>query len=501
MEKHAHYFLFFALVCLLIALPLYQVVVSPSSSASVAPISNNGVGNINWASLRGVDYLWGNLGIEGTAPAPSTSFPMMKSYGFNLIRVPISWKAYLANPTQYAGYLQQVASEADANGISVVYVGFAGSGGGGTTGWSYNTQQFFPSSILSGYSDQSTFYSAWWANQVPNGWNEVASQFWQPLVQIVDSHSSTLGYEIMNEPSYGFTSYSQVQPYNQFVYNTIRQAGSSKYVVWCAKDGTDLSSSDMLASAPKGSNIVFDIHYTGTSSGSAIAALESNIGISAVWAGEWGSTVGLTSAEIVSQYQFYKQYGLPSTIWEWNCGTSNWDLLNGSCQPNTVLPLIQQAYNQVYGSGGATSTTSTTTTQSSISSSSSTQTSSISATTSSHSSTSYSSSSSSASFTSTSFSSALSSPSSSSVQTSTSNTSQESSESNTSNNGAFTAPTGTSSSENAGNKLASSPYSLFFARGTAITYSFVSYEIALIGGLPLLVRTARKGIGRGKVSG
>ena len=55
-----------------------------------------------WAGLHGVDYLWPPiLPWNPTALSPALSFPLMKSYGWNLIRTGIGWDKYLSNPTEF----------------------------------------------------------------------------------------------------------------------------------------------------------------------------------------------------------------------------------------------------------------------------------------------------------------------------------------------------------------------------------------------------------------
>ena len=497
---------------LLIVIPLCFSLGQVSSFVNISPLSINATNQIAWSSLRGVDYLTWNLGIEGPSQDPSVAFPIMKADGINLIRVPISWGYSLSvgngagagNPTNYFNTLNAVANAADANGISVIYDFHAGSGS------AYNTKQAFPGDMLAAYTSSGTldlnaFYTAWFANQITyNGqtaWKAMASEFWVPLIQAVDSHQSTLGYETINEPSYGLTNgAASLQAYNQFVYNTIRGAGSSKAVVFCAKDGTDPSAADMKASAPTGTNIVFDIHYSTTDANvwASLTNTANSMGLAGIWLGEWFN-YSATVSQLVTYISFFKSYGVAMTWWAWACRTGM--LLDTNCLPTPALSNLAQAINQVYGNVGTTSSS----TISSKSSSSSTDTSSsISTTSSSYSSTIISSSTtifatthSSSSSTSISSSSSVSSTSSSNLQTT--GIAQDSSSSSTRTNATSSFTTITSrqssfiaTSQSQAAVALSPPSSPAASDKTALKYSFAGYEIALIGGLPLIFESVRK---------
>lgn len=323
---------------------------------------------VNWPSLHGADYLWTGVYEYGNPPAPAQSFASMRSYGFNLIRVPLSWNMMIANPTQYEANLQQIASYAQSNGIYVMYQFQGGTnGGGGCTGWSYPTSVDFPSALLNQYSNQCAFYDAWWANTATlNGqsaWTAMANQFWIPLINTVKGYASTLGFSAMNEPSFDFSTggYAITQPYNQFVYNTVRQyGGSSFYVAYDAKGGTDPSTADMLAAAPKGTNVVYDWHdyFSAGQYIDNIGSVARQNGI-LLWIGEYHFDNTQTTPTYFAQYYTtFKNNNAPSTAWEWSCyapeKSSHMLNSNNNCQIYPAVSEMQQAWNQVYGSGGGT---------------------------------------------------------------------------------------------------------------------------------------------------
>ncbi len=465
-------------------MPLYVIMVTPSSAQNSALLGSSGSNNIDWASLIGVNYRWGALHANGNAPAPSVSLPEMKTNGWNLIRVPIGWDTELNNPSAFDAALSTLASQADQDGIYVIYDFHAIN----ANGW--------PSSLVSQYGVDG-LYTAWWANQVTyngqNGWQAQFDDLWKNVISTVDSHPSTLGYEIMNEPpSMGESEL----PYNQFVYNNIRML-SAKTVIFGAPfstpgGGPTFGTSPAQAVKPSGTNIVMDVHDYDDTSGvlTHIQQWQQVTGLAGIVMGEFGarsaSSQSAAQSYLQTYYSAFKQTGIASTYWAWECGASTTAtgnnfliLLDNSCNQWWIDNAIVQTQNQVYG-GGSTTTTSTSSTQSKMSSTST----SITSTTSSMSSTTIYSSSSSTS------------QSSSStifpeVQTSTSSFSQNYTQPRT--NSDTTTITFTTSPSLGNEALAPSPSSSSLANGTAITYSFACYEIALVGGLPLISKTVSKG--------
>ncbi|MDH2902157.1 MAG: cellulase family glycosylhydrolase [archaeon] len=300
---------------------------------------NASFGNISWPSLHGVNYAWGALGIQCCANPPSTDFPIMHALGFDLIRVPLSWNAYEENQTAYIGYLNQVANEADSLGIYVVYDAHGGQP------W---PSLFFPSSMQTGYSSIEAFSTALWTRSLTyNGqdaWTAEWNDFWVPVIQTVDSHPSTLGYEIMNEPNPGTAPLSALQAYNQFIADHI-QAISNKYIVFMGPYVSLSAGSDEKV-APTGiTKLVMDAHcYIGTSSSPGpcaqnggiqqnlanVASVGEALGIH-IWIGEWavcnpgGCTVSQSQGgSIIKQYvsQFKQDY-FANTYWVWKCDTNS----------------------------------------------------------------------------------------------------------------------------------------------------------------------------------
>ena len=313
----------------------YNSVVSLQTDTTIVPV----LGNNSWSSLHGVNYAWGVLGIQCCADPPATDFPIMHSLGFNLIRVPLSWNVYEQDPSAYIGYLNQVANEADSLGMRVVYDAHGGQP------W---PSLFFPSSMQSGYSSIETFSTALWTRSLTyNGqdaWTAEWNDFWVPVIQTVDSHSSTFGYEIMNEPNPGTAPLSDMQAYNQFIADHL-QAVSSKYIVFMGPY-VSLSTSADEQVAPTGvDRLVMDAHcYIGTSTNPGpcaqngglqqnlvnVASVGTTLGIH-IWIGEWavcnpaGCTVTQSQARsiIMGYLSQFEQNDFANTYWVWKCDTNS----------------------------------------------------------------------------------------------------------------------------------------------------------------------------------
>jgi hypothetical protein len=316
---------------------------------------------VNWASLHGVNYLWAPylVGWNPQTLDPATSFPQMKANGWNLIRVAISWTRVIQNQSAYVSALKEVANEADANGLYVIYNNEVSVG----TGW--------PDCVFSQYSTPTNFYAAWWANQVicngdnnpsengVNGWQASWNQFWIPTIQTVDSHVSTLGYEIMNEPPVAPSGETQ-QTFNQWFYNQVRTV-SSKAVVFDPPYGNPGGGGGPIKGTqaaqnvmPNGNGLVLDYHDYGVI-GSALDADVSqwaNVsGLSGYFMGEFGIDYPTNFSSALNYfscvYPTLNKYGAGSAVFAWMySNTGAYSLLTPTTlHQNFVDTAIVQAYN------------------------------------------------------------------------------------------------------------------------------------------------------------
>jgi hypothetical protein len=166
------------------------------------------------------------------------SFRAISQSGLNLVRYLSFWEAYEKNPSLFLNEINTVAQTADKYGIKVIY-----------TNDQYHTSSWlepeagygFPSFLFesnskkypkgSGGGPGSPTDKLWWANWLTrsikdsngnDGWT-LQADFMKKIVNAVDKHTSTLGYEIINEPHvYTIDGWQKVGNYNSFITDQLR---------------------------------------------------------------------------------------------------------------------------------------------------------------------------------------------------------------------------------------------------------------------------------------
>jgi len=378
------------LVATLLILAVFTLILVPQVQQTIA--------SVNWSQLRGVNYNWSPLWTDtgGGAPAPSASLPEMQANGgMNFVRQPIFWSSnHWDNSSDisiYLSALQTLANEADKLGFSVVYDFHSGSHACGDC-----TVRLFPTIVEtdSRCTGDPCFIDAYETNGFDVGsqsvWAYQMTNFWEPIIEQVDSHPSTIGYELWNEPP---TSGSTLEAYHTYFANQMRDCTAcgtnapltDKAIVFGSADyDTEPSSSIAPPAADCNSpyaGCVIDVHlYQDSDPTNVIASFASTASSMGdpIILGEFGlnsggSPISLSNSQAQTLVHEYvsaaKNYGLGIAKWYWNCyeGTDqamDWDsLLTPSCGTNTeLLTLLASAYNTYFGnSTSSTMPTSSTT--------------------------------------------------------------------------------------------------------------------------------------------
>jgi hypothetical protein len=207
------------------------------------------------------------------------SFRAISQAGMNLVRYLYFWEGYVKNPSAFMNEINTVAQTADKYGVKVIY-----------TNDQYHTSSWlepeagygFPSFLFesdakeypkgSGGGPSSPTDKVWWANWLNraikdtngiDGWT-LQADFMKKIVNAVDKHPSTLGYEILNEPHvYSIDSWQKVGNYNSFITNQLRTV-TQKIVVFDRQVPPDLwgrigvTPENMAKMAPSNkTNVVF----------------------------------------------------------------------------------------------------------------------------------------------------------------------------------------------------------------------------------------------------
>jgi hypothetical protein len=212
------------------------------------------------------------------------SFRILSEAGMNHVRYTLYWEAYVVNPTLFMNELQMVANTADKYGLKVIY-----------DNHQFHTSSFlnpqrgngFPWALLEGdpkfpygaggspkYQAASLWWTDWWNRSIrdvngTDGWVLLLG-FLQGIVNAVDSHPSTLGYEILSEPQvHSDDQWEMVGQFNTFMVNELRKV-TQKTLAYSMNIPVDLKSpigvnpTNLAEMAPANkTNVVFKISLYG----------------------------------------------------------------------------------------------------------------------------------------------------------------------------------------------------------------------------------------------
>src|SRR5919202_2919304 len=166
------------------------------------------------------------------------SFRLISQGGMNHVRLVFYWEAYEKDPTAFIRELTTVAQTADKYGLKVMYDNHQFH----TSSWLNNRRgtgfppSFFENHTIlypygsgggTGYPAAKVWWTNWWNRAIKDvsgvdGWT-LQANFLKKIVSTVDSHPSTLGYEILNEPQvHNIDQWSKIGTYNTFMVNQLR---------------------------------------------------------------------------------------------------------------------------------------------------------------------------------------------------------------------------------------------------------------------------------------
>lgn len=196
---------------------------------------------------------------EDTPLPPATyfdeSFRLLSEAGLNHVRFLFYWEAYEKNPQGFMNELEQVANAADKYGIKVIYDNhqwhtsswLEKRGTGFPTALFANNSQLYP--MNSGGKEGEPVAKLWWSNfwdgtikdgQGNDAWTLLAD-FYKKVVATVDSHESTLGYEILSEPHVeAADQWEKIGSFNSFMTDELRSV-TQKIIVYSMNVPVDLN--------------------------------------------------------------------------------------------------------------------------------------------------------------------------------------------------------------------------------------------------------------------
>lgn len=303
--------------------------------------------------------------------------------------------------------IEQVANTADKYGIKVIYDNhqFHTSSwlnvdrGTGFPDYLFNDSLLFKQN--NGGSPKSVAAKAWWTNW----WNDAVRvngtdgwvlqlDFLKKIVNTVEKHPSTLGYEILSEPQvHDPDQWSKIGKYNNFITNELRNL-TNKTIIYSMnipidlKSPIDVNASNLAKMSPMNKeNVVFKFSMYGIPSGgyqgNKLQLFENASRIAGVplYIGEWNNVKRVemynqrgekvwyidpslsdisqaVASGIVKNFRNIGVWGL--AFWEWSfipSNTPNFNLVNisynnetgqGLVHPTKYYTIMKNAYEHLY---------------------------------------------------------------------------------------------------------------------------------------------------------
>jgi hypothetical protein len=301
--------------------------------------------------------------------------------------------------------LQSVAQAADKHNINVIYDNHQFH----TSSW-FNPRKGtgFPSLLFQNnpsyiadngggpkYAPAKLWWTDWWNRAVKDangtdGWT-LQAEFLEKIVNTLDSHKSTLGYEILSEPQvHNADQWEKIGQYNTFIVNELRKF-TDKVIAYSMNIPVDLKSpinltpENLAKMKPQNStNVVFKISIYGLPTGSyqqqrlTTFLQASNITGVPLYIGEWNNVLreqiineeGAAVFEInpfesdINQQEanqfvkIFKDLGIWGlAYWKWDyvsTQTPNFNLIsisdNGDIVTNKYFKQLKIALDSNYGS-------------------------------------------------------------------------------------------------------------------------------------------------------
>jgi hypothetical protein len=333
------------------------------------------------------------------------SFRILHDAGMNHVRYTFYWEAYAVNPTAFMNELQMVANAADKYGIKVIY-----------DNHQFHTSSYlnpqrgngFPSALFEGdpkfvygsggspkYQTANLWWTDWWDRKIRDvngvdGW-VLLFNFLQKVVTTLDSHPSTLGYEILSEPQvHSSDQWEKIGSFNSLMVNELRKI-TQKTLAYSMNIPVDLKSpiglnpTNLAKMAPANkTNVVFKISLYGLPEPDsyqgdrlAIFLRTSEITQVPLYIGEWNNVLREASINeegervfninpeesninqdeanlIVETFKDIDAWGM--AYWQWRIQThqvDNYNLVNvtdsGTISTTQYFDILKNAYLNAYG--------------------------------------------------------------------------------------------------------------------------------------------------------
>jgi len=328
------------------------------------------------------------------------SFKLIHDAGMNHVRYLLYWESYEKNPSQFMEELSMVAETADKWGIKVLYDNHQWH----TSSWLESRATGFPSFLFEGNpeleidsggntNDEAAqiWWTDWWNRSVKDtqgndGWS-LLSGFLTKLANRLDSHPSTVGYEILSEPQiHSDDQWEKVGQFNTFMVNELRKvtqrtiAFSQQVPASINAPNIDVIPENQAKMVPANkNNVVFKISLYGVSTDSFQKARLDGLVEAArladvpIYVGEWNNVVrereggvfrispeesDLTQEETNLFLEDFKRLNVWGwAYWQWNYNSNrvpNFNLIlvseGGTVESTKYYEQLKTAISDVYTS-------------------------------------------------------------------------------------------------------------------------------------------------------
>jgi hypothetical protein len=326
------------------------------------------------------------------------SFRLISQAGMNHVRYLFYWESYERNPSLFMNELTTVANTADKWGIKVLYDNHQWH----TSSWFESRGTGFPHFLFENNSaykkggggntnDESAkvWWTDWWNRSIKDtngtdGWT-LQANFLKKIVNAVDKHPSTLGYEILSEPHINsIDEWAKVGKFNTFMTDELRKV-TQKIIAYSQQVPASINAPKIsvrpenqakMVPANK-TNVVFKISLYGVPTdpyhGARLAILIKAGKLAGVplYVGEWNNVEreksegvfkinpkksDITQSEVNLFVQTFKKLNVWGwNYWQWNFQTNkspNFNLIkltvNGSVQPTKYYEQLKNAIFDYY---------------------------------------------------------------------------------------------------------------------------------------------------------
>ena len=261
--------------------------------------------------------------------------------GITCIRVTVYWESWELNRDSCLRDLRVIADSADENGITCIYDNhqwecslWIGSGIG------------MPNSIMSKYYERASpehipdfntkrdFWNRWWNRKITtadddDGW-DAQLRYFGDIIKQLDNRSSTIGFEILNEPEvFSLSHYNKIRQYHDYMIKELRKMTMKPLILCWALPHLSFDNSLLQARAIPAYHKHNDLIYDGHSYPLSFArmayfmSIRHLVGNIPLYIGEFNS--GFTNGATLDQNQLseymhicrkFEVYGC--ALWRWS---------------------------------------------------------------------------------------------------------------------------------------------------------------------------------------